>query len=260
MLRRLVLKDFKAFADAEIAFEPLTILIGPNGSGKSTVLQAVELLGGLVRGTLQEHLGARAWEYEDLPNLLATNPRFSFETVIEDHGKEISWFLELGTRRRPGIAMERVTAEGEVLLSRKGRRMERVDRSDGQSEAIQQTLTSSWLSAIEPKADLRRFPELVTVAEWARGVDPYFFLDPWSLRRPSRKTKAGVGRGGETLAGFLRYLRDTDKAAFDRVIERVRKFYRRLSLVRLLAVRAGWTSIEVTETWGQKTAELTRGR
>ncbi len=46
------LTDFKNFACAEInLFEPLTVLLGRNGSGKTNLIEGVELLAALARGT-----------------------------------------------------------------------------------------------------------------------------------------------------------------------------------------------------------------
>ena len=46
------LTDFKNFARAELnLFEPLTVLLGRNGSGKTNLIEGVELLATLARGT-----------------------------------------------------------------------------------------------------------------------------------------------------------------------------------------------------------------
>ena len=46
------LTDFKNFARAELdLFKPLTVLLGRNGSGKTNLIEGVELLATLARGT-----------------------------------------------------------------------------------------------------------------------------------------------------------------------------------------------------------------
>ena len=46
------LTDFKNFADAELdLFKPLTVLLGRNGSGKTNLIEGIELLATLARGT-----------------------------------------------------------------------------------------------------------------------------------------------------------------------------------------------------------------
>lgn len=50
MLSSIRLKDFKSFADAEVKFAPLTVLVGANASGKSNLLDAIRLMQGLGLG------------------------------------------------------------------------------------------------------------------------------------------------------------------------------------------------------------------
>ena len=51
------LTDFKNFARAELdLFEPLTVLLGRNGSGKTNLIEGVELLATLARGTLLDEI------------------------------------------------------------------------------------------------------------------------------------------------------------------------------------------------------------
>lgn len=85
-------------------------------------------------------------------------------------------------------------------------------RSDDTSESISQTLTSSWLSAID-KEDRGQFPELFLLASWARRIRGYCFLDPLKLRAPSRGEGHELGVNGESLAPLLARLRDRDRAA-----------------------------------------------
>jgi predicted ATPase len=256
MLTRLHVRSFKALADAEIQLRPFTALIGPNGAGKSTVLQAIELLGGLVSSNIGEHLESHHWDYADLPHLRATNSRISFEAELSLGRRLLRWSVELGARRFPGVAAERVEdliGEGKTLLDREGRSMARLDESTGKFEKISQTLTSSWLSAIDD-SDQERFPALVAIARWARGIRGYFFLDPVALRSPARGSPQDVGRHGEALAAFLGTLARKDRKAFDRVVERVRRQYPRLVTVRPKSTRYGWTQLEITERWNNEQA------
>ena len=127
--------------------------------------------------------------------------------------------------------------------------------ADDTADAISQTLTSSWLSAIDEE-DRDRFPELFLLASWARRIRGYFFLDPLKLRSPSRGEGHEIGVNGESLAPFLARLKDRDRSAFDRVQKRVQQHYPRL--VELHPVRRGygWTHLEVTERWNGETARF----
>lgn len=266
MLRKLTLTGFKALEEASVPFEPFTMLVGANGAGKSTVLQAVDLLGGMVNSTISEFLQSHGWEYADLPHLRSATSKVRVEAVLDFEGDEVTWLLELGARRYPGVAEELVTVvradereqdlEPEVILHRDGRYMARLDELKGEVETIEQTLPSSWLSALDARADARRFPTLVRLANWARTIRGYFFLDPLRLRAPNRGAPDDVGRHGEFLAPFLARLQRTDKAAYARVLKRVQKHYPHLSELHFKRTGFGWTSLEVTERWGNEVARF----
>lgn len=51
MLKKLILENWKSFRYAELPIDPLTVLIGTNASGKSNVVEALEFLQRIVRGT-----------------------------------------------------------------------------------------------------------------------------------------------------------------------------------------------------------------
>jgi len=195
MPRRLWLKGFKAFEDGDVPLRPFTVLIGPNGAGKTTIMEAIDVLGRLVTGSIKDLLEVKGWEYGDLPHLRAASSEFSIATEHVLGEQRLTWSVALGARRRPGISSERVVMSVPVpgdpavrllreLLEHRGRRMSRVDLK-GEAESITQTLTSSWLSAISSE-DAARFPLLLRLATWARGIRGYFFLDPIRLRSPSR--------------------------------------------------------------------------
>jgi predicted ATPase len=267
VLRSLHIEGFKAYEAEGIPLRPFTVLIGPNGAGKTTILEAIDVLGRLVTGTIKDLLEAKSWEYGDLPHLRAATKEFGIAADFTFDGAPVRWVLHLGARRRPGISHELVFQPGKpgsrgvrkpppqrVWLTRKGRRMTRW-AADGTGESISQTLTSSWLSAIDEE-DRDRFPELLQVANWARRIRGYFFLDPLKLRSPSRGEGDEIGVNGESLAPFLARLKDRDRAAFERVQKRVQKHYPRL--VELHPVRRGygWTHLEVTERWNGETARF----
>lgn len=62
MLQSIHLKDFKSFADEEVALAPLTVLVGANASGKSNLLDAIRFVQGVgLDFTVIETLQGR-WE------------------------------------------------------------------------------------------------------------------------------------------------------------------------------------------------------
>ena len=44
LLRRVVLRNYKSYANCSVALGPLTFLVGPNGAGKSNFLDALRLV------------------------------------------------------------------------------------------------------------------------------------------------------------------------------------------------------------------------
>jgi len=257
MIRWLQLENFKAYqSTGRVPLSPLTVLVGANGSGKTTLLHALDLLGGLTRGTLKEHLTANGWDYGDLPHLLSDSQRFGVEVGLGfDDGSTGHWRLELETRRRPGIASEQIvrdTPEGQVVLAgRTGRSMHRIARGNV-TEKVTQTLTSSWLATIDAKRDLGRYPELARIAAWARGIRGYYFLDPRVLRRPSQGSDE-PGTSGERLAGYLGRIAARDKAALGRITARVQVHYPRLTELQAKRGKYGWSNLIAHERWGRKT-------
>ena len=253
ILRSLRLKHFKAFSSIRVPFEPFTMLVGPNGSGKSTVLQAIDLLGGLVRSSLNEYLGQEGWEYSDLPHLRSYNWVMELRARFKLGERSVCWQVDLGKRRFPGVAGELVEIPGDEekpLLRRAGRTMARWDETpERHQETIVQSLNSSWLSALDEtdKEDARRFPTLLSLARWARGVHGFFFLDPLKLRASGRGKPEDIGRHGEALAPFLGRLRSSNQAAWKRLIRRVKRHYPRLVDLHPKRVQGGWTELEVVE-------------
>ncbi len=253
MLESLSLASFKGFPSAELPLRPFTMLIGPNGVGKSSVLQAIALLAGVVQGSLAEFLRDQEWDYEDLPHLRARSLRLGVTATVRLGKSLVRWELQCGTRKHPGIAAERVVRLGNagtetLLLERDGRKMSRLEENTGKPERIEQTLGGSWLGSLRAP-DRRRFPTLLELAEWARGIHPYLMLDPLRLRAPGRGAADDIGAHGEQLATFLAGLRQRDPKAIPRLIKRVRAHYPNLIRIDPRRAQYGWTRLEVTERW-----------
>lgn len=256
MLTRLDIRSFKAFGEpgSEISITPFMLIVGQNGAGKTSVLQAIELFGLLTRGNVQQTLDQRSWEYGDLVHLKSATKSMRFVAHVELDNETLEWTLELGKRKHPGIAGETVTRAGEVLMRRTGRSMERRDETTGEMvDRIEQRLTSSWLSALEPEDD-DRFPTIGRLARWARGVRPYVVLDPLVLREPAKAHPDGLGVHGEGLAALLRDLPPERRQA---AVERARTHYKPLHEVRATrSAESGVSRLDVVELRGESTITL----
>lgn len=266
MLRNLYLEGFKTYEDQQVPLQPFTVLIGQNGAGKTTILEAIDVLGRLVTGTIEDLLESKSWEYGDLPHLRAGQKTIGLvaELAFPDL-PPLQWGIRLDAKRRPGISDEFVVeperpgtrTQGkprQQWLWRVGRDMERVDANGG-IEAIDQSLRSSWLSTIVEN-DRTRFSELFAVASWARRIRGYFFLDPLRLRSPSFREGNELDVGGDNLAAFLARLKERKREAFERVKRRVQKHYPRLVELHPVRRAHGWIHLEISERWKGKTVRF----
>jgi predicted ATPase len=239
----------------------LTVLAGPNGAGKSTILQALDILGYLVRGTIAEMLDAHGWDYSDLPHLRSARQTITIEVELEIGSAIVVWRLTLGTRKHAGIAAESVRARGfydmnwRTLLDRSGRRVRMLDESSGSIEAPPPvTLAQSWLATLDAKEDAARVPGLLAVRTWAEGIHAFWSLDPSTLRSPSRVDTGRIGSRGEDLASFLFRLSRSQPKRFAAFVKRVRHYYPRLVQVEPKAGQYGWKKLEITERWNGERA------
>ena len=259
MLRRLEIHGFKAFGQgkrgAAVALEtaPLTLLAGPNGAGKSTMLQALDVLGALVRGTIPEFLKAHGWAYKDLPHLLSDKQTFGFQVDVALGERELRWSLTLGRRGNPGIAAESVSLLGRsptVLLDRVGRKVSVYLEDARETVSLKpMTLTQSWLSTLDPKDDREAHPGLLALRAWAERIFSFWSLDPALLRAPSSGAAGLVGPRGGNLASFLWNLKRRDKEAFARFVARVAQYYPRLRDIDVKADGAGMKTLAIHEAW-----------
>lgn len=269
VLRSLSITSFKAFGDPKsgtarasrkIDLGPLTVLAGPNGAGKSTILQALDILGALVRGTISEMLEAHGWDYGDLPHLLSAKQTISLEVEVETGSSVLRWALTLGARKHPGIAEERVSVRARDdaawtdILKRTGRSVTLTrERSGERVSPPPITLAQSWLATLDVKEDADAYPGLVALRTWAEGIHALWSLNPTTLRSPSRGTKGLVDSHGGELASFLFRLKKRDPKEFAAFVARVAKYYPRLVEIEPRSAQYGWKYLAITERWnGQR--------
>ncbi len=271
MLRSLRIESFKAFSTTKgrkgatstpIRFAPLTVFVGPNGAGKTTVLQALDILGSLVRMNISEMLEAHGWEYADLPHLRSKTPSISLQVEIELGAAVVEWTLTLGTRLHPGIAGELVRTRGLddaiwlTLLERKGRQITVTRESTGERLVTPLlTLPQSWLATLDATAreDAASFPGLLALKSWAERIHAFWSLSPATLRSPSRGATERVGPRGDDLASFLFRLKKNRPKRFDAFVKRVAHHYPRLVQIVPRSGQYGWKYLDITERWnGEK--------
>lgn len=264
VLRAIEIQNFKAFGDAagrertRIETAPLTVLAGRNGAGKSTVLQALDVLGALVRGNITQMLEAHGWEYADLPHLRSATQTISFKAEVEIGDNVLDWSLTLAPRRHPGVAAEEVELrasdgrESVKLLQRIGRRVTLVRETTRERVTLPPvTLPQSWLGTLDPNArqDRDSFPGLLSLKSWAERIRPFWSLDPALLRAASRNKTTHVGARGGDLASFLHRLKRRDDKRFRAFVARVRRHYQPLVDVEPRSANFGWKYLAIRERW-----------
>jgi len=107
VIKRLRIRNFKAFRDQELEFAPLTLLAGLNGSGKSSVLQSLLLLRqSYNQGLLHEGRLAldgdllRLGTFQDALFEGASQERLGLDILLDDGGREnaLTWVFEFGSK------------------------------------------------------------------------------------------------------------------------------------------------------------------
>jgi hypothetical protein len=183
---RLQLKNWKNFADADVAIQNRLFLVGPNASGKSNFLDVFRFLRDLASsgGGFQESVGRRG----GLTSIrcLAARRYSDVEIHVElkDADETSRWEYEIGfnqdKQRRALLGKERVLLNGEKLLERPNDE----DRNDPAR------LTQTYLEQVNVN---RPFRDLATFFASIR----YLHIVPQLVREPDRS----VGRHNDPFGG-----------------------------------------------------------
>ena len=264
MLRSIRIESFKAFGGKNpptVALGPLTVLVGPNGAGKSTILQALDVLGALVRGNITQMLDSHGWDYDDLPHLRSARQTISIQVTVEIGQETLEWTLTLGTRKHAGVAEEHVRArrtkgaDWRTLLDREGRRVAFLDESSGEVVKVPpSTVPQSWLGTRNADEDAKTTPGLLALKDWAERIHALWVLAPSNLRAPSRGDTERVGSHGGDLASFLFRLKKRDPKKFSAFEKRVAHYYPRLVQIAPKSAEYGWKHVDIAERWNGETA------
>lgn len=116
MLKKLILKNWKSFRDAELPLDPLTVLIGTNASGKSNVVEALEFLQRIAQGenieaalagdkTLPSIRGGVEWAAKNGEN------EFTLKVLVADRNNKTDYLYTITLQTRPTIhsLIEKIT-------------------------------------------------------------------------------------------------------------------------------------------------------
>ncbi len=249
------LTDFKNFARAELdLFEPLTVLLGRNGSGKTNLIEGVELLATLARGTPFNEITDidRGGGFEVRGGLRscirfgkeALGLRFD-EAVIPFDGKSrpVDYFIEIAPHGRNDVQLsaERLQVGDRILFDAKnagGELMEvKYDNfSRGRNPNCQVSASRSVLSRYEEiiRNSQANTPKLRAATRTVEGVRGYlrssciFDPQPKAMREYARvESNPQLLRGGANLSGVLFALSEGEEEQ-RKTLQRITKVIREI--------------------------------
>jgi predicted ATPase len=267
MITALSIHNFKNLAQIPekegkyVHFSPLNVLIGPNGCGKSSLLQAIDFLRAFFYSSVEVYLRDRGWDIRDLPNLRQTKKKIRWELKArldkDVHGfgeGEFHYTATLRLWRYMGVDDERLTwvppnsPEPQLLLERKGRNCQYLNRQTGQMEKREIiSLPASVISRWDPHKDRQKYPESMRFREWVEQFRSYLIWDPKVLRNQDRGKYEEIGQSGEHLAAVLGRLKDRKPAEFTKLVARMKRLYPTLSDISVSGKGWGWRTMRLHE-------------
>jgi predicted ATPase len=251
MLKRLMLKNFKNFRDAELQLGPLTTIIGANATGKSNIRDAFRFLHAISRGyTLSEAIGEKWMEGGvlqwkgirggtreltfnqaddftvevdfELPNSKAViryrigvyiNEKTFEPRVISERLSPPYTFSEPYYDSHPS-GNDRVAEQGEAnhLLLRMGKAGNQ--RRLGQKLSVMDMKPALTQVTDFPKLDSRANRNVTISSQRALSSMRFLDLNPEQMRLPSIPGQTVLGDQGENLSSVLQAIcnNQNDKA------------------------------------------------
>ena len=211
-IRRLRLRNWKNFADIEVAIEDRVFLVGPNASGKSNFLDVFRFLGDLAStgGGFQEAVRRRGGVSAIRCLAARRNPDIEVHVELQEGTEGARWRYELAfsqdNQRRPLLHMERVLQDEKKL----------VDRPDSDDEDDRVRLRQTHLEQVNVNKPFRSLAGFFTSIR-------YLHLVPQLVREPDRS----VGRTNDPFGGdFLEQVTKTQERTRNARLRRIQKALR----------------------------------
>ena len=248
------LTNFKNFDRAVVnLFKPLTILLGRNGSGKTNLIEGIELLAALARGTPFTGITDvdRGGAFEVRGGLRSCirfresrlGLQFDDATIrFDGRNRPVDYFIELASHGKNDVqlAVERLRVGDRIFFDANnsgGDLLEvRYDNfSRGKNPACQVSATRSILSRYEEiiRNSQANNPKLRASTKTVQGVRRYlrsshiFDPQPKAMREYARsESSPQLLRGGANLSAVLFSMRDGDegrRAALQRITNTIRE-------------------------------------
>jgi hypothetical protein len=186
---RVALKNWKNFANADVAVQDRAFLVGPNASGKSNFLDAFRFLRDLASpgGGFQESIGRRGGIATIRCLAARRYPDVEVRVEARDKDESSHWIYEIAfsqdRQRRLYLRKERILRNGEILLERPNDE----DRDDPAR------LSQTYLEQVNVN---RPFRDLAVFFSSVR----YLHIVPQLIREPDRS----IGRQNDPFGGDFR--------------------------------------------------------
>ncbi|MDI9570360.1 MAG: AAA family ATPase [Pseudomonadota bacterium] len=205
---RLGLRNWKNFANLEVAIQNRTFLVGPNASGKSNFLDTFRFLRDLASpgGGFQKSIERRGGVTALRCLAARRDPDVGLSVELKDPGNTSKWEYEIifnqNKQRRPILQKERVAFNGKVLL----------DRPNDEDRDDEARLSQTYLEQVNVN---RPFRDLTTFFSSIR----YLHIVPQLVREPDRS----VGRSADPFGGdFLEQIAKTPEKTRNARMRRIK--------------------------------------
>lgn len=202
------LRNWKNFAECDVALESRVFLVGANASGKSNLLDAFRFLRDLATpgGGFQEAVRRRGGVSAIRCLAARRHPDIELKVVVGPQDGGETWEYELAfkqdAQRRAQIVREKVTRECQTLL----------ERPNNDDRADPARLTQTHLEQVNVN---REFRELAAFFESIR----YLHIVPQLVREPDRS----VGRSNDPFGGdFLEQIAKSQDKVRSARLRRIR--------------------------------------
>jgi len=250
-ISRIKVNNFKSLVDFDLPMEKFTCLIGLNGSGKSTVLQFLDFLGQIVRGTLANWLSERDWEYEDLASKLTDCPVLDFEVNIEaNSGEPLGRWIGKFRYSRIRCVEETIQFGHELIRVQE----DTIRLSDQPDTPITFKYNGSILSQLQDDVLPPLTRQFRDFLQSSHSLDT---LTPDYLRQRTRDAHGTLGYGGRQLSA---YLSELSQEKYSQVNSDLEAIYQKDIAVGSRTLRSGWKQLQVAEpylTAGQMLPRMT---
>lgn len=247
MLKKLIIRNFKAINQLTIKFTPLTILIGENSCGKSTVLQALDFLCSIASRDIDEYLKDRDWDFNDVKSQFCrAEDKVSFSAEFDINGTKLLWSISINYNSSEWIIAESIKniESGQLYLSFGS------EQNDFPYEFSQLNVKSSALKMLDINVDskVKYSPILIQLKTLLTSSNSFELLSPDRMRsRGSRGKVKSIGMGGEKLAAYVHGMHSLRRNELNRQVSEYIGYD--VKITTTTKGQPGWVEMFLEETW-----------